>query len=91
MDAASLQAITMLFYGSVETPYTLVIAGMIITRIWEKDHQMKIMHTCTGLMDCIYVSVLLYMGYSGSVMYLVPLVLLSRLLADHMIHIVENQ
>jgi hypothetical protein len=85
LAAAMLQSVVMRFYGSTETPYSMVIIGVLCTRIWEKEAQQKIMYTCTGMVDTLYVSLLIYMGYTYDPMYLFPLVLFTKILSNHMI------
>lgn len=82
MASASFQGIVLRLYGSAETPYTLLIITLILTRMWEKMTQQSFMHNCTGLIDSIYVSLLLYTGYEGNIMYVFPLVMISKLIAD---------
>lgn len=85
LGSACLQAVAMRLYGTAETPYSIAIITMILVRLWEKDYQKRLMHICTGMFDCIYVSLLLYMGYSYDILYLFPLTLLTKIIAGHMI------
>lgn len=81
MTAAAMQLVVMRLYGSTETPYAGVIIAIIATRIWEKELNKKRTHVFTGLIDCIYVSLLMHMGFSYSSSYLFPLIVGANLLA----------
>lgn len=84
LAAALLQAVLMRLYGSTETPYTMVIVGVICTRIWEKESQQRVMHIITGMIDTLYMSLLLYMGYTYDIALLFPVVLFARILSKQM-------
>lgn len=86
LASASFQAIVMRLYCSAETPYVLLIAAMICTRMWEKLSQKRAMHTWTGLADALYLALLLYMGYEADTNYLFPLAMITKVLADKVRH-----
>ena len=82
MSAATMQLVVMRLYGITETPYAGVIIAIIATRIWEKELNKKRTHIFTGLIDCIYISLLMHMGFSYSSSYLFPLIVGAKLLAE---------
>lgn len=80
--AVCVQLIFTRLYGSAETPYAIAIIGIISARIWEKEYNPTFLNTITGLIDCMYISVLITMGYSYDMVYLFPVFMISKLVAD---------
>lgn len=80
--AVCIQLIFTRLYGSAETPYAIAIIGIISTRIWEKEYNPTLLNMITGLIDCMYISVLITMGYSYDIVYLFPVFMISKLIAD---------
>jgi hypothetical protein len=83
LSAVCVQLIVTRLYGSVETPYAMAVIGVLATRVFEKEHNPTLLHVVTGLIDCMYMSVLITMGYSYDLMYLFPVFTLSKLVADN--------
>lgn len=82
LSAAALQLVVMRLYGSTETPYAGVIIAVITTRLWEKELHKRRTHVFTGLLDCIYISLLIHIGFSYALSYLFPLFVGCKLLAE---------
>lgn len=86
LGTACLQAVAMRLYCTAETPYTPVLLVMLLIRIWEKDYRKLLMFVCTGMFDCLYVSLLIYVGYAiEDALYLIPLIALSKLLSGYVV------
>lgn len=83
LAAACIQGVVMALYGGAETPYVIVVIAMIMVRIWEKENQKRIMHVITGMIDCMYISLLIYVGYAYEVFYLYPIIMFSKMVSDH--------
>jgi hypothetical protein len=84
LSAAAMQLVVMRLYGSAETPYAGVIIAVIATRLWEKELNRKRPHIFTGLMDCIYISLLIHIGFSYAMSYLFPLFVGCKVLAERL-------
>lgn len=80
--AVCIQLIFTRLYGSAETPYAIAIIGIISARIWEKEYNPTFLNMITGLIDCMYISLLITMGYSYDIVYLFPVFMVSKLVAD---------
>lgn len=81
MSTATIQLVTARLYASTETPYIPVILFLLLTRIWEKEVTKKFFHIITGLMDCIYISMLMSIGVTFHIFYLFPIFMITRVMA----------
>jgi hypothetical protein len=84
LSIASLQLVTTRLYGSAETPYVIVIVGLMASRIWEKQIVHKTSFVVTGLFDCMYLTLLVALGFTYELYFLCPLFIFSRNIAGNL-------
>lgn len=81
LTTASLQLAAMKLYQSSETPYVLILVSLFSVRIWEKLQVHSLSFVLTGLVDCMYVSLLLEVGFEYDLYYLCPLLIVTRIIS----------
>jgi hypothetical protein len=89
LSIACLQLVSMRLYGSTETPFVIMIIALLSCRIWEKHILRHSTLVLTGLIDCLYLSMLITWGFSYSVYYLFPLFMFTHAVAVSLVRPVK--
>lgn len=77
-----IQLIITRLYGGAETPYTAVCVGVLGMRLWDKMLSTKFYNSITGLIDSLYISVLITWGYTDDYEFLFILFFLAKFARD---------
>ena len=82
MFIITIQTIISRLYSSAPTPYAVPVVAFLCIRLYEKYILRQYHHMYTGLMDCIYIGMVLKMTLDMEIAYMFPLFAICRLLSE---------